>query len=372
MSRLIQSLRRRALRAFGYSIPSRYVPHWRRTGKVEDDRLDIGYLLIEYVEGVRGKMLSSSWALKRDESKLRTNLFRDLSRIYLSLFKAPLPRIGSFIIDNNGFLRLENRPLYVGIQELENEHISTDIPRDYTYSTVDAYVVDTLQFHDSRLRSQPNAINDLMDYIYQTSALTTMRAIFPLFYRRELRRGPFIFSLTDLHPSNIFVDENWHVTSLVDLEWGCSLPIEMIHPPHWLTSMAVDQIVSDKYNKSRLEFMDVLSAEEGQLQRCTRGEQTHTPLRLSDIMGTAWSMGTFWYSLALSSPSGLFTIFDKELQPIFTKKCPDHDAFHQVMPWYWAQDIVTTSTSKLADKKAYDIQLQREFEGHGGSAQGAG
>lgn len=66
------------------------------------------------------------------------------------------------------------------------------MPRDYTYSNVDLYVVDTLSYHDGRVRSQPNAINDLGDYIYQTSALTTMRATFPLFFRRDLRRGPFI------------------------------------------------------------------------------------------------------------------------------------------------------------------------------------
>lgn len=198
--------------------------------------------------------------------------------------------------------------------------------------------------------------------IYQTTALTAMRAIFPLFYRREYRRGPFLFSLTDLHPSNIFVDENWHITALVDLEWGCSLLVEMIHPPHWLTNMAVDQIQSDEYNRSRQEFMDALVSEEERFHRSSLDRRSQLPSRLSDVMGTAWSMGTFWYSLALTSPSGLFSIFDKELQPRFTKKCADHDAFHEIMPWYWARDIVAISTRKLMDKKTYDIELQREFQ----------
>jgi hypothetical protein len=235
------------------------------------------------------------------------------------------------------------------------------MPRDYTYSTVDSFVVDTLSYHDNRLRYQPNAINDLSDYIYQTSSLTTMRAIFPLFFRRDLRRGPFIYSLTDLHPSNIFVDDDWHITSLVDLEWACSLPIEMVQPPHWLTSMAVDRIVSHEYNEVRLEFMSALTTEEEVYHSRANNKDSSAPYKLSRLMGTAWDRGTFWYSLALSSPTGLFTIFDKELQPRFTDKCPDHDAFHQIMPWYWEQDIVTASTRKLAHRRAYDIQLRHEF-----------
>lgn len=49
---------------------------------------------------------------------------------------------------------------------MENEEIPTDIPRDCTYNTVDAYVTDILGMHDSRIQHQPNAINDVNDYIY--------------------------------------------------------------------------------------------------------------------------------------------------------------------------------------------------------------
>jgi hypothetical protein len=32
------------------------------------------------------------------------------------------------------------------------------------------------------------------------------------------RHGPFPLQLTDLHASNIFVDEDWNITCLIDLE----------------------------------------------------------------------------------------------------------------------------------------------------------
>lgn len=148
-------------------------------------------------------------------------------------------------------------------------------------------MVDTLLYYDSRLRNQPNAINDLANYIYQTSSLTAMRAIFPLFYHQDFCRGPFIFTLTDLHPSNILVDEDWNITSLIDLGWGCSLPIKMIQPPHWFTSMAVDRIVSEEYNELWMEFMNILTVEEEGLHDHGHKKPDLKAFRLSEVMSTA-------------------------------------------------------------------------------------
>ncbi|OBT48362.1 hypothetical protein VE00_01149 [Pseudogymnoascus sp. WSF 3629] len=294
---------------------------------------------------------------KQHDSSLQTNLFQDLSRIILSISRITLPRIGSFVIDNDGVLSLTNRLLSIEIQTLENEEIPTNIRRDYTYTTVDSYIVDVLAFHDNRLRSQPNAINDIDDSVSQMSALGAMRTIMPLFLRRELRRGPFVFTLTDLHQSNIFVDKDWHITSLVDLEWGCSRPIEMVEPPYWLTNKGVDQILPDEYNKVRVEFMSILEEEE-----LLAGNNTtkRGGLRLADVMNQAWETGTFWYTLALSSPTGLFQLFYHHIQPRLIsihEEDPDN-----VMPYYWAQDVFQIVSRKLSDKKEYDKQLRKAFD----------
>lgn len=157
-----------------------------------------------------------------------------------------------------------------------------------------------------------------------------------------MRRGPFVFTLTDLHQSNIFVDEDWRIVSLVDLEWACSQPIEMVQPPYWLTNKPVDQMNAEEYDIIRTEFMNIL-AEEERFNGTGFGDHgdVRTPLILSSFMERAWEMGTFWYSLALSSPTGLFAIFEKHLQPKLIKNAPDHDAFHQIMPWYWAENVVS-------------------------------
>lgn len=108
--------------------------------------------------------------------------------------------------------------------------------------------------------------------------------------------------------------------------------------------------------------MHLLTAEEERFSSHKPNDTPSATWKLSDVMNTAWGMGTFWYSLALSSPTGLFAVFDKELQPRFTEKCPDHNAFHEIMPWYWAKDIVSILTLKLADRKDYDIRLRQAFE----------
>lgn len=288
--------------------------------------------------------------------KLRTNLFRGLSRILLSLSQVPLPRIGSFIIDKDGFLRLANRPLSFELQILENEKIPTHMPRDYTYSTVESYVLGLLGAHDSRLYHQPNAANDPQDCGSQMAALAAMRAIFPMFFRREFRRQPFVFTLPDLHQSNIFVDDDWHVTCLVDLEWACSRPIEMVEPPYWLTNKAVDQMLSEEHNPLRKEFMAALVEEE---ERRSVLKHAGNTLRLSEVMQQAWTTGTFWYTLALSSPRGLFTLFYQHIQPLLSGGYTEE--FGDVMPFYWVKDVGAFVARKLFDKKKYDTDLQLAF-----------
>ncbi|KAE8155014.1 hypothetical protein BDV25DRAFT_170329 [Aspergillus avenaceus] len=360
--RCFQFLRQHILSWLKGSVPSTYARHPSTAPIFTDGIVDNGYLLIEFIEETRGSMLSNTWKEGQHDPKLRTNFFRDLSRLFLSITRIPLPKIGSFIIDNDGFLRLANRPLSIEIHQLENEKIPTGIPRNYTYSTVDSYIVDILGFHDNRFRYQPNAVNNLGDCAYQLSVLTSMRTIFPSIFDRGFRRGPFVFAFTDLHQSNIFVDAEWHITCLVDLEWTCTQPIEMFGPPFWLTNKGVDQLDSAEYDAIRHEFMEALTTEEQDYASTTltRMNNGASHLRLSAFMKRSWETGAFWYSLALSSPSGLFTIFSKHIRPLF---CKDYEEeFQVVMPFFFQRNVGHIAGRKLADREEYDKNLRQAFE----------
>ncbi|KAM5449605.1 hypothetical protein MaudCBS49596_004726 [Microsporum audouinii] len=286
-------------------IPSHYVRHQPTLSPPSN----LAYLLIECIEPKQGTMLSDTWFKNSNNAALRTTLFRSLARIMLSFTRVPLP----------------------------------------------------LGLYDSRLLYQPNAINNGSDYIQQAATLAGIRLSTPIFFRRDLRRGLFIFSLTDLHQSNIFVDENWNITSLIDLEWGCSLPVEMIQPPYWLTSEFADAIDEDEYKKMWTEFVHILAQEEdkyfGNVQQSCDAQNT----RLSTIMTKAWDMGTFWYSLALRSPAAIFRLFLDRIQIKLGKDNYSAEEYGLVMTFQWRTDVADILAQKMKDRKTYDDELRQAF-----------
>ncbi|RAH70510.1 uncharacterized protein BO66DRAFT_411178 [Aspergillus aculeatinus CBS 121060] len=231
----------------------------------------------------------------------------------LTLARTPLPKIGSFVLDENGYLSLSNRPLTLEIQQLENEHIPVDIPRNVTHNTVDSYLNDVIAFHESRLRHQPNAIKSLEDGFYQTAALMT----------------------------NVFVDDNWNIKCLIDLEWACSHPVQMIHPPYWLTNQAIDLVNSDEYERFHAEFMAAFAEEELQI---------NPPISLHSILQQGWERGTFWCALALSSPTALFS------------KTHDDPSFWRITMPYWTFNTFAFIEQKVKDKEPYDVSLREAFQ----------
>ncbi|KAJ5899352.1 hypothetical protein N7495_004096 [Penicillium taxi] len=297
-------------------------------------------------------MLAETWEAGRYNPELRKNLFHGLSRTILTMARIPLPKIGSFTLDKSGYLSLSNRPLTLDIQQLENEHIPVDVPRSVTHASIDSYLSDIMHVHENRIRHQPNAVNSIEDGFYQTAALMVMRSILPLFFRRLLSRGPFFLTLTNMDQTNILVDENWNIKYLIDLEWACSKPVEMIHPPYWLTNDAIDSVNAEEYSVLHTEFMEAFAEEELQIT---------TPISLHSILQQGWERGTFWCSLALQSPSSLFTIFYDYIQPRFSNACDDPSFWVVTMP-YWAFNTYDFIEQKVKDKEQYDASLLEAFQ----------
>jgi hypothetical protein len=345
---------------FGFTLPCRYISHRRQY------LLEHGYLVMDYIEGRGVKMLSETWDKFRDFQGRRTNLFRDLSRIMLSVSQTPLPRIGSWTLDSNGILQLANRPLTLRLHQLENERIPTNIDRSLTYSATDAYYLDLLSCHDSRIRHQPNSLNDESDGRAQMANLTIMRALLSHFTNREFRHGPFVFRLTDLHQSNIFVDDDWHIKCLIDLEWACSLPVETMRPPYWLTGRAADDLIGqhlDSFSEAHHEFMEIFEEEEQLFPPRNDATSYRT-----NIMRKGWKIGNFWYFQALDSPKGLYNIFRDHIQPIFALSHNADSDFPRIVSEYWTVGVNDVISAKLQDKEAYERVLRQNFEDTSGNS----
>jgi hypothetical protein len=357
LTRLFETLRRQFYSLLSRTNPCRYISSGRPYS------LEIGHLVIDFVEETDGTMLSASWESHRQDESRLANLFQGLSRIMLALGKIPLPHIGSFTMDNNGVVRLTNRPLTLQIHQLENEGIPTNISRDTTYATTESYFLDVLSCHDSHLTHQLNAINDESDCRAQMAALATIRTVLPCFISHGLRRGPFLLTLTDVHQSNIFVDDEWNIKYIIDLEWACSLPIEMQHPPYWLTSQTVDSLADEElalFEEKYSEFHEIFAREEA-LQSLGSDEQPLVSLSRASIMQKGWECGNFFFFLALDSISGLYGIFIQHLQPRFA----DHFAnrnFEHIVSSYWCSESQEFVVGKIQQKREYDRRLREAFE----------
>lgn len=297
-------------------------------------------------------MLSTTWDTLSSDSTRKANFFRDLSQIWLSLTRRPLPHIGSWMIDDQGVVSLANRPLSIIIPEAENDSCPPVMNRSCIYSTVEPYVLDLLEYHDNRIRYQPNSVISKDDAVDQMEALTLMRACFPDFVNRHSRSGPFYLTLTDLHQSNIFVDDDWHIKFIIDLEWACSRPIEMLRPPLWLTGQAIDCLVEEKLTDLKLaldEFFLILEEEE---------KRSWPPCSFSvaNCFRENWATGRIWYFRALDSLTGLYGVFLNHIEPIFASDITKTAAR------YWHPDAENIVRRRVEDKLEYDRRLRQAFE----------
>lgn len=318
-------------------------------------------MVMDYIEESEGRMLSETWDENRHDPKLRANLFRGLSRLILRLSHVSLPKIGSFTIDDYGFLTLAARPLTSMLQDLENSSIPMQVARGRTYTSVISYVNDLLTYHDNRLRHDKNAVKGLADCASQMCALAIMRTVAPQFYNCSLDAGPFAFSLTDLHQSNIFVDRDWNITHIIDLEWAASLPLEFIQPPHWIGSQNFDEIKMGTEIPYRGEFMDIFKREARGSHEVAEFE-TSPATKLPAIMESNWDIGTFWFNLALRNPPATHSLFYSSIQPRFAEDHLENEDFYRIVPFYWCRDAKSFIRAKLREKEEYNNQLGKEFE----------
>ena len=332
----------------GIPRPTQYIPHNSSLGS-----LGLGYLVIETIADTEGRMLSSSWDENREDDRLQTNLQRGLAQILLSLAAVPLPRIGAFRLDDNGYIHLDNRPLSAEVIMQENEDFPLIMSRHETYARVDDFVLAHLDAFNNRLLHQPNTVTNEIDGRFEMAGLAGARAIFPQMLRKDLRFGPFVCSLTDLHRSNIIVDNDWNIVRIIDLEFACSWPLEFQQPPYWLGGQCADEIDPTSFSPYHKRFIQILEEQEELLT-------IRTPEKLSSIMRHAWATGTFWLTLAIQDPMIFSSIFWYCVLPHRLNLTIDHTTDFTLLGNLWGSPNIIQK--KLQDHDQYLKKLDSIFE----------
>ncbi|KND92743.1 hypothetical protein TOPH_02889 [Tolypocladium ophioglossoides CBS 100239] len=228
-----------------------------------------------------------------------------------------------------------------------------------TYSCVEPYISDLLTFHDGRFLAQPNAVIDERDCRYQMTVHTLMRTLSHHYIDRDRRQGPFVMQFSDLHASNILVDSCWNVTAVIDLEWVCARPAEMIDVPYWITGLGIDE-VGDKehvqgYIKAREEFMAIFEEEEKRMaQKLPNGS-------ISTVIRRAWESKSSWFIHCLDSVNGMYTLFHQHLRPIFVSFRLTEN-MEILLSRLWHEKAGELVEKKLQEKELYVAELQKMFK----------
>lgn len=181
-----------------------------------------------------------------------------------------------------------------------------------------------------------------------------LRTLSHRYVSREHRGGPFYLQLTDFHASNILVDDDWNVTCLIDLEWICSLPIEMLAVPYWLTGRGIDELTAndlDEFDKVHREFVETLEKE----------ELTTAPGRqpvLSHVLREGWESGAVWFWHCLTCLDAIFPLVEDHISP---KYWPLSSTVEGVFSLYWCQKSAEVVSRKITDHERYVKELKCLF-----------
>ncbi|KAI1915794.1 hypothetical protein LOZ12_000649 [Ophidiomyces ophidiicola] len=130
----------------------------------------------------------------------------------------------------------------------------------------------------------------------------------------------------------------------------------MLHPPQWISGHEIEEVDRSNYEATRQEFMSAFKEEERRLHTSVFGEP------LSSIVEQGWNSGAFWYSIALTNPTGLYHMLHDHLLLGFPEEHREDGDFLNKLSAYWAADMNSFVQQKIEDKAAYDKQLQEEFD----------
>lgn len=110
---------------------------------------------------------------------------------------------------------------------------------------------------------------------------------------------------------------------------------------------------------SHEEFMDAFQEEERALN--VEGQST---IAISSVLKRGWEMGTFWYSLALESPTGLFALFYDHIQPRFAKGHLNDPGFFESIRVIGLSNLLSSWRQRSTRKRTMTCGYMKHLELH--------
>lgn len=233
------------LKIISYLAEQTKIPVPKIFGYCVDDSTDplATFLILEFINGEQ-----LSLAKMTDlASEKRKNLFGSLADIYLQLRRlefpsigrlegsASNPRIGKTATISMNMLQLEGLDSFGLRDRFLNEHGKLESATSYTNMLLAIG-------YDAFLKSP---------YTAPTGMGLTMSRNHQLFIQHvgkwvdtDRDKGPFVLVHGDLHISNLVIDDDARIISVLDWEWSSVVPVQYFTPPLWLNGRDSVQLAS--------------------------------------------------------------------------------------------------------------------------------
>ncbi|QPH09322.1 hypothetical protein C2857_000038 [Epichloe festucae Fl1] len=275
------------------------------------------YVLLEFIGPEVGNMLSMTWEQHINDAERRARLYEGISRIMLSLTRLPQTRIGCYRFNpNDTTITLANRPLLSTTIIFENANTPRTIQPSETYHNTDSFLSDMLSFFDDQFLHDPHAVRSEND-------------------------------------ANILVDDDWNITCLIDLEWICALPIEMLEVPSWLTNRSPEQLTGEHLDLFDNERQVFLSAMDKELKNV---QQEHD-IQITSIMRDSWTSKRVWFWTCIQSVNLWLFLIEDHILPKFSYHDGIDDDLKRVST-VWREGVRQIVEAKQREETEYQKELQ--------------
>jgi hypothetical protein len=182
------------------------------------------------------------------------------------------------------------------------------------------------------------------------------RSLTQHYIRPEQRDGPFLCQFTDLRPQNIFVDDAWNITCIVDLEWVCALSVERLCVPYWLTGRDIGELKDEalvEYTEVWDAFMAIFEQEESRMA-------AEHDLTLTKILRESWASGGAWFWHGLASTNAMRILFEQHIRPRFFPVVL-YSSEEKIISGFWSEDADGIVRSKVEAYRRYEGELRKLF-----------
>ncbi|PGG99364.1 hypothetical protein AJ79_08558 [Helicocarpus griseus UAMH5409] len=247
-------------------------------------------------------------------SPILCKAYREMARVLLALSEYKFPYIGVVGKDTpEAPWSITKRAVTFNMNELVR--IANYPPQDFhkgPFPTTSEYFIMLAEHHLHHLKMQRNnAVLDEDDCRKKYIARCLLRKIAQESHSPH-DKGPFPLFCDDFRPSNVIVDNDLNIQSVIDWEYCYAAPVEFAHcSPWWLILSPPEEWVYglDDFLANFLPlFLEILSQCEQELL------DTHLPVSnpekpLSSRIRESMENGLFWFCLAARTSFGFYEIY---------------------------------------------------------------